>query len=63
MVTNKNMATNKKNMANNKNHRIVESTNEARQAGPGPSVLAMLVASTGLAICILVALWFAFLRT
>jgi len=50
-------------MAAKKNHQIVESTNEARQAEPGPSVLAMLVASTGLAIVILFALWFAFFRT
>jgi hypothetical protein len=50
-------------MASNKNRRIVESTNEARQAEPGLSVLAMVVASTGLAIVILAALWFAFFRT
>jgi hypothetical protein len=50
-------------MATKKNRRIVESTDEARQAEPGPSVLAILVASTGLAIVILVALWFAFFRT
>jgi hypothetical protein len=50
-------------MATNKDHRIVETATEARQAEPGPSVLAMLIVSTGLAIVILLALWFAFFRT
>jgi hypothetical protein len=50
-------------MATNKDHRIVETATEARGAEPGPSVLAMLIASTGLAIVILMALWFAFFRT
>ena len=50
-------------MAIKKDHRIVETATEARQAEPGPSVLAMLVVSTGLAIVILLALWFVFFRT
>ena len=50
-------------MAINKDHRIVETATEARQAEPGPSVLAMLIVSTGLAIVILLALWFVFFRT
>jgi hypothetical protein len=50
-------------MATNKDHRIVETATEARQAEPGPSVLAMLIVSTGLAIVILLALWFVFFRT
>ena len=35
----------------------------ARQAEPGPSVLALLTVSTGLAILILGVVWFAFFRT
>jgi len=44
-------------------HRIVETTTQARQAEPGPSVLALLSASTGLAILILGVIWFVFFRT
>ncbi len=43
--------------------RIVESANEARQAEPGPSVLALLTISTGLAVLILGLVWFVFFRT
>ncbi|WP_454630190.1 hypothetical protein [Bradyrhizobium cenepequi] len=43
--------------------RIVETTTEARQAEPGPSVAALLAISTGLAILILGVIWFAFFRT
>jgi hypothetical protein len=50
-------------MATKKNDRIVETTTEARQAEAGPSILAMLIASTGLAVVILLALWFVFFRT
>jgi len=50
-------------MAPKKDGRIVETTTEARQAEPGPSVLAIVIASTGLAIVILLALWFVFFRT
>jgi len=50
-------------MATNKDGRIVETTTEARQAEAGPSVLAIVIASTGLAIVILLALWFVFFRT
>ena len=50
-------------MAIKKNDRIVETATDARQGEPGPSVLAMLIASTGLAIVILMALWFVFFRT
>jgi hypothetical protein len=41
---------------------IVETPTEARLAEPGPSVLALLSASTGLAVLILGVLWFAFFR-
>ena len=43
--------------------RIVETTMQARQAEAGPSVLALLSASTGLAILILGVVWFVFFRT
>jgi hypothetical protein len=50
-------------MATKQQDRIVESPSEARQAEPGPSVLALLTISTGLAILILGAVWFVFFRT
>jgi hypothetical protein len=43
-------------------HQIVETPTEARQAEPGPSVLALLSVSTGLAVLILGVVWFAFFR-
>lgn len=42
---------------------IVETATEARQAEPGPSVLALLTISTGLAVLILGVVWFVFFRT
>lgn len=50
-------------MATHEHGRIVETPTEARQAEPGPSVLALLAASTGLAILILGIVWFIFFRT
>jgi hypothetical protein len=47
-------------MATRKNSEIIESATEARQAEPGPSVLAMLAISTGLALLILGLIWFVF---
>jgi hypothetical protein len=44
-------------------HQIVETPTEARQAEPGPSVLALLTVSTGLAVLILGVVWFVFFRT
>jgi hypothetical protein len=43
--------------------RIIETPTEARQAEPGPSVLALLAVSTGLAILVLGVVWFVFFRT
>jgi hypothetical protein len=40
--------------------RIVESATEARQGETGPSVLALLSVSTGLAVLILGIIWFVF---
>ena len=51
-------------MATTRKHdeRIVETTTEARQGEAGPSVLALLSVSTGLAVLILGILWFVFFR-
>ena len=50
-------------MATRQQQRIVETATEARQAEPGPSVLALLTVSTGLAVLILSVVWFVFFRT
>jgi hypothetical protein len=50
-------------MATRREHQIVETPTEARLAEPGPSVLALLTVSTGLAILILGVVWFVFFRT
>ncbi|CAN7179486.1 hypothetical protein LJR220_000325 [Bradyrhizobium sp. LjRoot220] len=49
-------------MATRRRGQIVETPTEARQAEPGPSVLALLSVSTGLAILILGVIWFVFFR-
>jgi hypothetical protein len=50
-------------MANRPHEQIIETPTEARQAERGPSVLAVLMASTGLALLFLGAVWFVFFRT
>jgi hypothetical protein len=50
-------------MAARQDRQIVETATEARQAEPGPSVLALLIVSTGLAVLILAVIWFVFFRT
>jgi hypothetical protein len=50
-------------MATRQQRQTVETPTQARQAEPGPSVLALLVASTGLAVLILGVLWFVVFRT
>ena len=50
-------------MATRQHDRIVETPTESRQVEPGPSVLALLTVSTGLAVLVLGALWFVFFRT
>ena len=50
-------------MATRRHNQIVETATEARQGEPGPSVLALLCISTGLAMLILGVIWFAFFRT
>jgi hypothetical protein len=42
---------------------IIETPNEAHQAESGPSALALLVISTGVAVLLLAAIWFAFFKT
>jgi hypothetical protein len=50
-------------MATQRHGQIIETPTEARQAEPGPSVLALLTVSTGLAVLILGIVWFVFFRT
>lgn len=50
-------------MATKEDGRIVESATEARQAETGPSVLALLTMSTGLAVLLMAVVWFVFFRT
>jgi hypothetical protein len=50
-------------MAMQRQRQIVETPTEARQAEPGPSVLALLAISTGLAVLILGVVWFVFFPT
>ncbi|MDB5578477.1 MAG: hypothetical protein JWR80_3653 [Bradyrhizobium sp.] len=50
-------------MATRPQDEIVETAREARGAEPGPSVLALLTISTGLAVLILAGVWFVFFRT
>jgi hypothetical protein len=50
-------------MVTRQDRQIVETPTEARQAEPGPSVLALLTVSLGLAMLILGIVWFVFFRT
>ena len=49
-------------MPTERHGQIIETPTEARQAEPGPSVLALLTISVGLAVLILGIVWFAFFR-
>jgi hypothetical protein len=49
-------------MAIEKHGHIETTATEARQAEPGPSVLALLVVSIGLAVLILGVIWFVWFR-
>jgi hypothetical protein len=42
---------------------IIETSTEARQAEPGPSVLLLLVVSLSIAVIVLGLVWFVFFRT
>jgi hypothetical protein len=50
-------------MATRQDRQIIETPTEARQSEPGPSVLALLTVSTGLAMLILGLAWFVLFRT
>jgi hypothetical protein len=50
-------------MVTRRHDQIIETPTEARQGEPGPSVLALLTVSTGLAMLILGVVWFVFFRT
>ncbi|WP_441229245.1 hypothetical protein AB7828_01960 [Tardiphaga sp. 215_C5_N2_1] len=52
-----------RNSATKQKEQIVESATEVRQAEPGPSILALLAISLGLAVLILGVVWFVFFRT
>ncbi|MCC8956571.1 hypothetical protein H8B02_25030 [Bradyrhizobium sp. Pear77] len=54
--------TNEVAMATEQHGQIIETPTEACQAEPGPSVLALLTASTGLAVLIPGIVWFAVFR-
>jgi hypothetical protein len=49
-------------MAKKQRGEIVETTTEARQAGPGSSVLSLSVVSLCLTVLILAGVWYAFFR-
>jgi hypothetical protein len=49
-------------MATRQHRQIIETPTESRQAEPGPSVLALLSVSTGLAMLILGVIWYVFFR-
>jgi hypothetical protein len=49
-------------MAKKQHDQIVETSTEARQAEPGPSVLWLLVVSLCLAVLVLAGVWYAFFR-
>ena len=50
-------------MAPRQHRQIVETPTEARQAEPGPSVLALLVVSLGLVLLLMGVVWVVFFRT
>ena len=50
-------------MAPRQHRQIVETPTEARQAEPGPSVLALLTVSLGLVLLLMGVVWFVFFRT
>lgn len=49
-------------MATKEHGQIIETPTEARHGERGPSVLALLAISTGLAVVILGVIWFVFIR-
>ena len=49
-------------MVQKKHGVIIETSMEARQAEPGPSILLLLVASVSIAVIALCIVWFVFFR-
>ena len=49
-------------MVKKKHGVIIETTMEARQAEPGPSILLLLVVSVSIAVIALAGVWFVFFR-
>jgi hypothetical protein len=50
-------------MVDKENGQTVKTPTQARAAEPGPSVLALMAVSTGLAILVMGVIWFVFFRT
>lgn len=50
-------------MVEKQGNKIVETTTEARQAEPGPSVRSVLLWSTGLLVIAFAIVWYVFFRT
>jgi hypothetical protein len=50
-------------MVKKKHGVIIETTTEARQAEPGPSILMLLVISVSIAVIALAGVWFVFFRS
>jgi hypothetical protein len=50
-------------MVKKKHGVIIETTTEARQAEPGPSILMLLVVSVSIAVIALAGVWFVFFRS
>jgi len=50
-------------MVEKKHGVIIETSTEARQAEPGPSILLLLIISLGIAVLLMAAVWFVFFRT
>ncbi len=50
-------------MVNKENGHTVKTPTQARSAEPGPSILALMSISTGLAILVMGVIWFVFFRT
>lgn len=50
-------------MVTKDNGQTVKTPTQARSAEPGPSILALLAISTGLAIILMGVIWFVFFRT
>jgi hypothetical protein len=50
-------------MVKKKHGVMIETTTEARQAEPGPSILLLLITSVSIAVIAMAFVWFLFFRT